>query len=151
MTHPLHLQGRTDVPIVCDLSTARDTPDERMAEWGELFDRALLSRERRTDAVVFAFRADPGRGEQLEDLARREHACCPFLDFRLETVDDELIWTTSNVLSGDERASIDVFLDALHDLPEHAASDLDDLLGRLAERGVNVVASAAGSERLELR
>jgi hypothetical protein len=151
MTTVLHLQGQINAPIVCDMSTARDTPDERMAEWGELFDLALLSRERRTDAVVFAFRADPGRREQLEDLARREHACCPFLDLRLEADDDELVWTTSNVLSGDEGASIDVFLDALHDLPEQAVSDMEGLLGRLADRGLKVVESSAGSERFELR
>lgn len=151
MTTVLHLPGQTNLPITCDMSTARDTPDERVAEWGELFDRALLTRERRADAVVFSFRADPSRREQLEDLARREHACCPFLDYRLESVGDEVIWTTTNVLSGDERASIDVFLDALHALPDHAASDLEGLLGQLADRGVNVVESSAGSERFELR
>jgi hypothetical protein len=151
MTNVLHLQGQTNVPIVCDMSTARDTPDERVAEWGELFDRALLSRERRDDAVVFSFRAGAGRREQLEDLARREHACCPFLDFRLETVGDEVVWTTTNVVAGDDHASIDVFLDALHHLPEHAASDLEDLLGRLADRGVNVVESQADGKRFELR
>ena len=151
MTTIFHLPGQTNVPIACDMSAARDTPDERIAEWGELFDQALLSRERRASSVVFSFRADPGRRGQLESLARREHACCPFLDFRLETIGDELIWTTANVVTGDERASIDVFLDALHDLPDHAVSDMEGLLGRLAERGVNVVESRAVRERFELR
>jgi hypothetical protein len=132
------------------MSTAPDTPDERVAEWAELFDRALLHRERRVDSVVFTFRADPGRPKQLKDLARREHACCPFLDFRVETDGDNVVWTTANVVTGDERDSIDAFLDALHDLPENAASDMEGLLGRLAERGVNVVESSAGSERFEL-
>ena len=38
-----------------------------------------------------AFRADAR--EQVEDLARREHACCPFLDYRVEATGDEVVWT----------------------------------------------------------
>ena len=149
MTNTLHLQGQTDVPIACDMSTARDTPDERIAEWRELFENALLGRGRRADRVVLTFRADPGRREQLEDLAQREHACCPFLDLRLEDVGEELIWTTTNVLTGDDRAHIDAFLEALYALPDHAASDMEGMLGQLAEHGLDVVASPADSKRFE--
>lgn len=151
MTTVLHLQAQTDVPIACDMSTARDTPDERLAEWGELFDRALLWRARRADAVVFSFRADPGTREQVEDLTHREHACCPFLDYRIDTVGSEVIWTTTNVRTGDEGAGIDIMLDAVHALPDHVGSDFRGLLERLADRGVNVVESPAASERFESR
>jgi hypothetical protein len=148
-TRLLHLPGQTNVPIACDMSAAKDTPDERIAEWSKLFEKALLSRERLADSVVFSFRDDPGTRERLEDLARREHACCPFLDYRVDVVDDDLTWTTTNVVTGDERASIDVYLDALLALPDHAGSDMEGLLDQLADRGVNVVESSAG-KRFEL-
>jgi hypothetical protein len=131
MTSVLHLQGQTGAPVACDMSTARDTPEERLAEYRGLFERALLRRERRPDAVVFAFRADGGTRAQIDDLAGREHACCPFLDYRIETVGDEVIWTTTNVVIGDERAAVDVFLDAFHAFPDHAGSDFDGLLAQL--------------------
>ena len=72
MTTVLHLPATPDAPIACDMSTARDTPDERLAEYGALFERALLRRERRADAVVFWFRGDAGTREHVDDLARRE-------------------------------------------------------------------------------
>jgi hypothetical protein len=124
------------------MTTARDTPDERIAEYDALFEHALVSRERGADTVVFTFRA--GAREQVEDLARREHACCPFLDYRVETAGDQVVWT----ISGDERAA-PTTLDAFHSLPDHAGSGLEGLVDRLAERGVSVVEPSAG--RLELR
>jgi hypothetical protein len=122
MTTVLHLQAQPAAPIACDMSTAPDTPDERLAEYHALFKRALLRRERRADAVVFWFRADAGIQETVDDLARREHACCPFLEYRIETSGVEVIWTTINTRTGDERASADVILDAFHTLPDHAGT-----------------------------
>ena len=149
MTNSLHLPARPDAPIVCDMSSAEDTPDERLREYGRLFEIALLRRERRADSVSFWFRADTGVREALETLARRESACCPFLDYRVEAAGDELIWTTTNVVTGDdEHAAIDVFLDALHALPDHPGSDIADLYSRLAGRDVHVVERG---ERIELR
>jgi len=148
MTDSLHLPARPDAPIVCDMSSAVDTPDERLREYARLFETVLLRRERRADSVSFWFRADPGTREALEELARRESACCPFLDYRVEPAGEELIWTTTNVVSGEEHAAIDVFLDALHALPDHPGSDIADLYSRLAERDVHVVERG---ERIELR
>jgi hypothetical protein len=136
MTDVLHIPARPDAPIACDLSTAEDTPDERLADYHRQFERALLRRERRENAVVFAFRADGGTREALDDLARREAACCPFLDFRVETVGDEVIWTTGNVLTGSERAGVDAFLDVLYALPDHAGSDIDDFFGPALNRQI---------------
>ena len=106
----MHLPPLPGAPIACDMSTARDTPDERLAEYGELFAHSLLSRERRAGAVVLAFRA--GVRKQVEDLARREHACCPFLDYRVETAGDEVVWT----ITGAERT--EPVLDAFHALAD---------------------------------
>jgi hypothetical protein len=147
MTTVLHLTARAGAPIACDMSTAQDTPEERVAEYRELFERALLGRERRDDAVVLTFSADAQ--QQVEDLARREHACCPFVDYRVEVTGRQVVWTTTNTTADEHRAAVDVMLDALHDLPEHAGSDLDGYLQRLAERGVEFV--RADAEHFELR
>jgi hypothetical protein len=114
MTLLLHIPPRASAPVACDMSTARDTPEERLREYTALFAHALVRRERTADAVVLAFR--PTVGEQVVDLARREAACCPFGDYRVELTGDEVIWTTS----GDDRSAVDVMLDAFHALPDHA-------------------------------
>ena len=124
------------------MSAARDTPEERLVEYGELFERALLGRERRKDAVVLAFAAE-ARG-QVEDLARREHVCCPFVDYRVENAGEQVRWMVTNTIHGDQRAAVDVILDALHDLPDHAGSGIDGYLARLAERGADVVRVETG-------
>jgi hypothetical protein len=145
MTNTFHIRAVPGAPVACDMSTARDTPDERLAAYVRLFEHALVRRERRADTVVFWFRADPGTPDAVQELARREAACCPFLDFRVETAEDEVIWTITNAVTGDERASVDVVLEALHALPDHASSNVDGLFDRLADRGVHVI--AAGGER----
>jgi hypothetical protein len=99
--------------------------------------------------VVFSFRADGGTREAVEDLARREAACCPFLDYRVETVDDEVTWTISNPVTGGARASVDVTLDAFHALPDHSGSDFEGLLGRRADRGVDVIEVGDAVERVD--
>jgi hypothetical protein len=134
MTNLLHLPAKSVDSISCDMTAAPDTPDERLREYGRLFEGALLDRQRRADAVVFSFRADLGTRQAVDDLARREAACCPFLDYRVETVGDEVIWTITNTIAGDQRASVDVILDAFTDLPDHAGSDLAGFLARLATR-----------------
>jgi hypothetical protein len=96
------------------MSTAVDTPEERLAEYVELFQRALVGRERRPGGVTLRFRA--GARSQVEDLARREHACCPFLDYGVESTGDEVLWT----VAGDERAGVQAILDELYALPESA-------------------------------
>jgi hypothetical protein len=118
----MHLPSRPDVPIACDMSTADDTPDERLAEYGRLFARALVRRARRDDGVVLTFARDERAA--VEDLVRRESACCPFLDYRVELIGDRVVWTTTNPRSGDDRAHADMILDALYALPDHIGSGL---------------------------
>jgi hypothetical protein len=144
MTTVLHIPARLDAPIACDLSTASDTPDERFADYARLFERALVRRERNDDGVVLAFSAEGGTQEAVEDLARREAACCPFFSYRIEAAGDELIWTVGNALAGPDRAAVDVMLDALYALPDHVGAGFDGYLERLAEDGVEVVRAPAG-------
>ena len=139
MTDVLHLPARAGAPIACDMTTATDTPDERLAEYARLFERSLVRRERPEHAVVFALGAAPGIREQVEDLARREAACCPFLDYRVETAGAEVIYTITNPASAMNRADAVVTLDAFYALPDHAGSDYAGLLERLAEGGVQVI------------
>jgi hypothetical protein len=112
MTDTLHLPATPDAPIACDMSTASDTPEERIAEYGRLFERALLRRERRPGSVVFHFSSD-ARAD-VESLARREAACCPFLDYRVESAAEEIVWT----IAGDVASVLDEF----HALPDRAVN-----------------------------
>ena len=122
MTDIFHFPARADAPIACDMSTATDTPEERLHEYRRLFEHAFVRRERLPDSVVLAFRDEPEVRNWVEDLARREAACCPFVDYRVEAAGDEVIWTTTKV-TGDQRAAVHVMLDAFHDLLDHAGSD----------------------------
>jgi hypothetical protein len=103
-----HFPARLDAPIACDMSTAVDTPEERLAAHRELFRGALVRRRR---AVVFTLRADPGTFELVEDLTRREAACCPFADYRIESTDDEITWTIA------APAGAEPILEAFYALP----------------------------------
>jgi hypothetical protein len=103
MTDTLHLPATPDAPVACDLSTASDTPEERIAEYARLFERALLRRERRPDSVVFWLSADTRAA--VESLARREAACCPFLDHRVESAGEEVVW----IIAGDAASVLDEF------------------------------------------
>ena len=114
MTELLHLPPRPGARVACDMTTAVDTPAERLGEYGRLFAAALLRRERTADAVILAFRSDPETRDRVLALAKREAACCPFLDYRVETAGDELHWTLAGPVDGDDRGSIGVILDGFH-------------------------------------
>jgi hypothetical protein len=122
MTDTRHFPARPDAPIVCDMTTAEDTVEERLAEYAALFRRALLRRERDPGGVHFVFRAGAGVRDKVEDLARREALCCPFLAYRVETAGGEVTYSILNPLTGDDRAAVDAELDVIHALPEHAGT-----------------------------
>lgn len=79
-------------PVACDMSNARDTPEERLAEYRRLFATALTARERTGLGIRFRFRADPGVEEWVRDLAAREKACCPFFGFAVTVEGGEVRW-----------------------------------------------------------
>jgi hypothetical protein len=114
MTTVLNLPARPGAPVACDMSGAPDTPDERLVAYRELFERALTARERGSDDVVLTFRADARA--TVDELARREAACCPFLDYRVETVDGHVRWTITNPRTGDDRAEAAATLEAFYTL-----------------------------------
>ena len=60
-----------------------------MRAYDRLFADALRDRERPENAVVFTFGADSATQARVEELARREAACCPFADYRVEIAGDD--------------------------------------------------------------
>jgi len=111
-----------DEALVCDLSAARDSVEERLAAYREVF-AALLGRELRDRQLRFRFRAEHVDVALLGDLVERERACCPFLHSSLRTVGSE-VWWDCRV----DSAEAVPFLQALHDLPDPATSPAEGIL-----------------------
>jgi len=74
------------------MTGATDTPAERVDEFRRLFAQSLLGRSRRQDSITFRLRAAPGVEDWVRDLARREKACCAFLDFTVDVDGGEVRW-----------------------------------------------------------
>jgi hypothetical protein len=115
----LDIQPLPDAPIVCDMTAADDTPEQRLAEYGRLFAQALVGRERTADATVFRYAARPGVAEWIVDLATREAACCRFLGYRIVGDDDHIEWQTS--VAGVVPADREQVLDEIYSVPERLA------------------------------
>jgi len=131
----------TTTPIVCDMTSAPDTGPERMLEYQRLFSQAFTGRERTAAGIRFRLRADDGIEAWVRDLAAREKACCPFFDFTVTTVGDEVHWDIT-VIDDDIARAV---LDELYNLPETVADGVEGLEHRLTERGLEIVANADGT------
>ncbi|GEM_PF-1297967 len=128
-------------PIACDMTSAPDTADERMAEYGRLFAQALIGRERTTEGIRLRFRAGDGIEAWVRDLAAREKACCPFFDFSISTHGDEVYWYATVI---DDDIARDI-LDEFYTLPDAVGGGVAGLENRLGERGLQVIANPAGT------
>ena len=140
-----HIPARPDAPIACDMSAAGDTPEHRLDEYARLFADALIDRERHDGAVALVFRADPRIRATVEDLTHREAACCPFFDYRVETIGEKLVWTITNPVNSEDRASAEAMLEIFYELPDHASATSDGLLDRLATRGISLITASDAS------
>ncbi|SEF25111.1 hypothetical protein SAMN05421837_1021011 [Amycolatopsis pretoriensis] len=96
-------------PIACDMSNARDTPEERLAEYRRLFAEALVARERTEIGIRFRFRADLGVEDWVRDLAAREKACCPFFGFDIAAEAGEVRWDAAVPDTDEARAVLEDF------------------------------------------
>ena len=79
---------REAIPIACSLS-AQD--QEGRAREFRSISAKVVGREATAEGVRLRFQDEPGFAEQLADLTRREKECCPFFDFRITTIDDEVV------------------------------------------------------------
>jgi hypothetical protein len=95
----------SEQPRSCSLTPGEMS--ERAGEFRALAARALVSRERRDDGIVLSFGRQPGVRETVEDLARRERECCPFLDFRVDERDGQV--RLAIAAAPEDRAALDAF------------------------------------------
>jgi hypothetical protein len=121
-------------PLVCDMTNAPDSMDERMAEWGRLFEHALAGRERTEGAVIWRFTARAGVEEWARDLAAREAACCGFLTYTVTVKDGQVVYR----IDGDSDPMVQAALDELHDVPDHIAAGIPGMWDRLNRAGFEI-------------
>lgn len=122
------------------MTTAPDTPQERMAEYARLFEHALTGRERTARSTVWRFTARAGVAGWVRDLAAREAACCPFLTYTVTEHDGRVDYE----VAGDDDPTIRSILDEIHQLPDHVTGGLSGLLERLGTAGLDIETSDDG-------
>jgi hypothetical protein len=95
----------SQLPKSCSLAPSEGAA--RAAELRELARRALRTRERDDARVLLRYRAEEGVAAAVEDLARRERECCPFLDISVSVDDGEV--TLAIEAAPEDRAALDAF------------------------------------------
>ena len=128
-------QAGPDVPIVCDMTDAPDTPAERLAEYERLFVQALVGKERVGDGIRFRFRDEPGLEDWVRELAAKEKACCGFFTFDIAAHGDE-VWLDASVVDDDLARQI---LEEYYRLPESLAEGAEVLFDRFTRQGLQVM------------
>lgn len=123
------------IPIVCDMTDAPDTTEERLAEYRRLFGTDLIGRERTETGIRFRFRTRVGLADEIRDLAAREKACCAFFVFEIREHDDEITWDASVV---DDPIARQI-LDEYYALPDTLAGSVAELFDRFAGNGLEIV------------
>jgi len=124
--------------IVCDMSDAPDTGQERLAEYARLFKSALVSRERTREAMRWWLRNDEGIEAWAKDLAARENACCAFMTTTVTVAGDRVLWESTTI---DDPVAREV-LDMMYELPEQRWTDAGQAYARFTDEiGVPIVIS----------
>ena len=124
--------------IVCDMTGAPDTGQERLAEYARLFERALISRERTPGAMRWWLRNDEGIEAWAKDLAARENACCAFMTTTVTVAGDRILWESTAI---DDPVAREV-LDMMYELPERRWTDAGQAYARFTDEiGVPIVIS----------
>jgi hypothetical protein len=121
--------------VVCDMTGAPDSGEERLAEYGRLLAASLVARDRTATHLRWVLRDDPGIAAWARDLAARESACCAFLTITVTTRDGHVLWDCTTIDDPAARAVLDLF----HDLPEGPWTTVGAVLDRLAATGVPAV------------
>jgi hypothetical protein len=131
------IQDIQDIQIVCDMTTAPDTAQERIVEYRRLFAAALIGREKTERGIRFRFRAAAGVEAWVRDLAAREKACCAFYNFTVTTLDDQVLWDVTVVDDDLARALLAEF----YVLPDTIGQETETLLDRFTGLGLRVIES----------
>ena len=124
----------TTPAVVCDMTSAPDSAEERLAEYARLFNAAFVSRERTAAGIRWRLRADPGIEAWARDLAARENACCAFMTNTITLAGQDVLWDASTIDDPVARGVLDLF----YDLPGDR-SDVAAMHSRLEGIGLPVV------------
>lgn len=111
---PVGIVEKPQIPIVCDMNGAPDTPVERIATYRSLFADSLVGRERTMTGIRFRFADHPGIEDRVRTVARLESLCCAFFTFNVAVAGGEVLLDVSTI--DDERARS--VLDEFFRLPE---------------------------------
>lgn len=130
-------EPRRHIPVVCDLTDAPDTAEERIAEYHRLFALHLVECTTVDGMVRFRFGSHEGVEEWVRGLMARERQCCGFFEFAVHLDDDDVIWDAT---VGDDDAARAMLAEWAR-LPEAVAAGTDDLRDRWTERGLEFVVS----------
>lgn len=125
----------TTPAVVCDMSSAPDSAEERLAEYARLLDAAFVSRERTAAGVRWRLRADPGIEAWARDLAARENACCAFMTVAVTLAGEDVLWDASTIDDPVARGVLDLF----YELPGNRSPDVAAMHARFERIGVPVV------------
>ena len=131
------------VPIVCDMTTATDTTEERLALYRHVFGTPLTGRERTEAGIRFRFRGEEGLVDVIRYLASREKACCAFFDFDIREDGDEITWDSTVI---DDPIARQI-LDEYYDLPDTLSEGTEALFDRFTAKGLTVVIDDDGVTR----
>jgi hypothetical protein len=130
------------IPIVCDMTNALDTGDERVTEYQRLFHSpAYLGRRRTADGIRFCFHNEPGLAAAISDLALREKACCAFFDFVVHEHGNTITWDSTVI---DDPLAHQI-LDEYYQLPDTATGGAADVFERFTHQGLTIVIEDEGA------
>jgi len=94
-----------ELPKSCSLTPSEGS--ERAAEFRALARHALRSRELVGERVLLRYDRQPAVADAVEDLARRERECCPFLELEVSASASEV--TLAIGAAPEDRAALDAF------------------------------------------
>ena len=125
---------RISIPVVCDLTDAPDTAEERIAEYRRLFTEHLVAVSIVDGVVRFHLRAGDGVEAWVRDLMAREQRCCGFFEFSLHAQDGEIVWHARV----DDDAATRAMLDEWARLPQTVAGGTAEVRDRWTARRAGV-------------
>ncbi|MEO6469210.1 MAG: hypothetical protein ABIP21_08920 [Acidimicrobiia bacterium] len=106
------------IPIVCDMTDAPDTPQQRLEAYARLFALGLQHTERTESGMRWRFCHSTEAEELARELAALENACCGFMTTTVTVMEDELWWDATTI----DDPMAQAVLDLMRELPEHVGA-----------------------------